>query len=967
MKNVLLKVILCFLIWINIQGYWQTSFAFIPPDKKVEALLHQGNTYFNNGFYYQAIQFYKEVLSLVPHHTQAHYQLAECYRNLFEYQKAKHHYEKVYVRSKQAYPLSGYYLALMYKLSGDYSKSVEYFDLFTAFAAKEEFQDKDYYLQQAALEKEGSVIALKNALKPKGEFHFVRLPTPVNTAYNDYAATIYETDSCIAFTSTRNDTKGSNLDDQYGDFFSDHFLFSKNEAGTWENISKQHNFTGINTNFSEGTGVFNHDQSVFYFTGCYQEGFCHIYKTILKNGKWQSPTPLNKPINLDGYDSKQPTLSSGEDTLFFVSNRPGGFGMQDIWMSVLSEDGKWQSPVNLGAGINTPQHELSPFYYPLENALFFSSNGHKGYGGFDVFVATAATKNPVVTNLGPPFNSSKDDLYLTLGQQKGYLSSNRDNVDGNFDIYTFHMTTHEAVLLSLQNDNSDIKLQDYFDVLQFFSKQDLQYYEQLPLEEKTRVKHFIQEQSFQKVLLEKATLSEHLAFFYEALPSEEKEVIERLAEARKNFFLNENQDVALAEDHYYYQSLPAAEKEKVRQIIEAKTFQKILDDGAMTNPQLMLFYESLPAEDKERIDKAIALRKNFIEKAYQENATSTLEDLFFYHSLPLAQKEKIDRVIAAKTFQKEKGAEHVEMRDDFMVMYEQLPLEEKESVDRLAQTQRFTAKMMEDRVLLKGNAGQDYFDIGAMAIGNPENITIEGKLTHKGKPASAVSVSLVSGSPQAEKTVITNQHGEFAFHNVDYHQHQKILFDQDKTGFMELTQFALEELKIIVLQDTIIEESFDNIYFETNQYIINDSSKVILDSLASFHFRYPDVKIEISAYADTTGNTKYNKALSFKRASEALNYLVNKGVDPAALHILPKGKEIPQKGKDLQYSRRIEFAIQGVSASYNPTRAVYVISPRPDLQEISHKYDLSLIKLKALNQHIKGDPAPFTPIRISVK
>lgn len=954
-------------MWINIQGYWQPTFAFTPPDKKVEILINQGNTYFNNGFYYQAIQFYQKALSLAPNHARAHYQLAECYRKLFEYQKAKYHYEKVYLRSKEAYLLSGYYLALMYKLSGDYAKSVEYFDLFIEFAEREKFQDKDHFLQQALLEKEGSVIALKNALKPKGEFNFIRLPTPVNTEYNDYAATVYQTDSCIALTSTRNDTKGSNLDDQYGDFFSDHFLFNKNEADAWENISKHHNFTSINTNFSEGTGVFNRDKSTFYFTGCYQEEYCHIYKTVLKNGKWQSPTPLNNQVNLAGYDSKQPSFSSGEDTLFFVSNRPGGFGMQDIWMSTLSKDGNWQSPINLGAGINTPQHELSPFYYPLENSLFFSSNGHKGYGGFDVFVAVSATNNPIITNLGHPFNSSKDDLYLTLGQQKGYLSSNRDNVDGNFDIYTFNITTDEAVLLSLQNDTTAVKLQDYFDVLQFFSKQDQEYYEQLPLEEKTKVKHFIQEQSFQKVLLEKATLSENLSFFYEALPSEEKEIIERLAAVRKSFFLNENQDVAQAEDYYYYQKLPTEEKEKIRQIIEARTFQKILEDGAITNPQLILFYESLPAEDKERIDRVIALRTSFIEKAYQENATSTLEDLFFYHSLPLAQKEKIDRVITAKAFQQEKGADRVEMRDDLMMAYEQLPIEEKEKIDRLAQTQKFSARMMEDKALLHGNVGKDYFDIGSLAIGNPENITIEGKLIHKDKPANAVSVSLVSGSNQAEKIVTTNQNGEFKFHNIDYHLNQKILFDQDKTGFMELTQFTLEELKVIVLQDTIIEETFDNIYFETNQYIINDSSKVILDSLASFHFRYPDVRIEISAYADTTGNSKYNRELSFKRASEAFNYLVNKGVDQAALHILAKGKEVPQQGKDLQYSRRIEFDIQGISASYNPTRAVYIISPKPDLQEIASKYNLSLIRLKELNQHIKGNPASFTPIRISIK
>lgn len=956
------------LLWINSSGYFMpASASFLPPDK-VEKLLKQGDKHFEDRFFYKATQFYEEALTLAPEHTYAHYQLAECYRNLFDYQQAKAHYEKVYQTDKEQYPLSCYYLALMFKFSGDYALSVEYFDLFISFAEKKKFQDKDIFLQHAGLEKEGSLYALSDAMKPKGEFGFTRLPAPVNTPYNDYAATVYHADSCIAFTSTRTDTKGSDLNEQYGEFFSDHYLFCRNGAGDWEDISKENNFSLLNTRFSEGTGAFNAEKNIFYFTGCYREGYCHIYQSALKNGKWQPPVPLNENVNIPEYSSKQPGISPGGDTLFFASNRPGGYGMQDIWMSIRSEDGIWQPAVNLGGGINTAQNELSPFYYASEKALFFSSNGRKGYGGYDIFMAAldADANTSVVINLNQPFNSPKDDLYLTLGTQKGFLSSNRGYADGNFDIYTFNITTSNVVLLALESGDTRPGFRTYFDMLRFFTKQDQRYYEQLPLEEKARVGHYIEVQAFREAIAEKAELEEDLLFFYEALSTEEKEIIDRFATAQKSFLRKENKDVLLAEDQQYYENLPTEKKEKIQKIIDARAFQKILQDETLSNQEYLLFYEALPVEDRERIDRAVAARKDFLEKSSQsqQNITLTPEDLFFYQALPAEEKEKIERMIAVKFFHKE-TAGNVEAKDSLVMVYEELPLEEKQRIDRFAQTRRFAGKRLEDDTKLPDEPRQNNLDIGSLTIGNPQNITIEGKITGNGTPAQSMKVSLTGGDKEQEKLVTTNQDGEFKFFNVNYHQNQQILFGRESLGFLQLAQYALEELKITVLQDTILERTFDNIYFETDKYTINNTGKIILDSLADFHFKYPDVQIEISAYADTVGSKAFNKQLSFKRASEAYDYLLNKGVDQTALHIYAKGKEALRAGKDLQYSRRVEFALQGIYTSYNPTKEVYVILPEPDLEKIAEKYSLSLTALMELNQNIKGKPKPFTPVRIT--
>jgi outer membrane protein OmpA-like peptidoglycan-associated protein len=632
-------------------------------------------------------------------------------------------------------------------------------------------------------------------------------------------------------------------------------------------------------------------------------------------------------------------------------------------MSSRAADGSWQTPQNLGAGINTSQNELSPFYYPEEKALLFSSNGHKGYGGFDVFFSPMlpGLLGSGAINLGLPFNSSKDDLYLSLSSQLGYLSSNRDNTDGNFDIYTFSTTASEAVLLLMQGGNALAGSEGTANFIQFFASADQFYFQELPLEEKTKVQQYIKQQSFKKALAEKATLSQDLQLFYNSLPEEEKSVIERLAAIKQQFILNKPQDNVLTEDQYYYENLPLEKKEKVRQIVEKRAFQKILQESSPTDAELALFYETLPLEDRERIDRAIERRENFIAKAYLNNDNPTLEDLLVYHTLPTEEKDKIDRMVQARFFQKEQASQS-ELNHHDLMAYEQLPLAEKQRVDRMVNARRFATKAIEDGNSAALSFEKDYLNLDILAASQPENITIEGKITANNQPVAGVNVKLTSGQ-KVEKTAGTNSRGEFSFVNVNYHQNQRILFDH-KAGFLQLTRYNLEELRVIVLQDTVIHETFDNIYFDTDKYAINDSSKIILDKLADFHFRYPDVRIEISGYADTTGGEPYNKQLSFKRASQARAYLTAKGVNAEVVQILPKGKELPQQGKDLQYSRRIEFALRAVSSAYNPTREIFVIAANPDLNQIARRYQLTLDELIEINPQLTGEPAPFTPVRV---
>src|SRR5690606_15083341 len=117
---------------------------------------------------------------------------------------------------------------------------------------------------------------------------------------------------------------------------------------------------------------------VYYYTQC--EAQCRIFETRFENGEWSKPVPLGELINTSTSDAKQPAISPGGDTLYFASNRSGGYGGFDIWMSTRQDQGQWSRPVNLGKSINTKADELAPTALPDPSMLFFSSTGHPGYG-----------------------------------------------------------------------------------------------------------------------------------------------------------------------------------------------------------------------------------------------------------------------------------------------------------------------------------------------------------------------------------------------------------------------------------------------------------------------------------------------------------------------------------------------------------------------------------------------------------
>lgn len=202
----------------------------------------------------------------------------------------------------------------------------------------------------------------------------------------------------------------------------------------------------------EASLSFNSTSEVIYFTrndekegtagsGEYRKKL-NIYSAQNTGEKWENITPMS--FNIEGYNTIHPSISTDQDELYFASDRPGGYGSYDLYV-VKKIGGEWSAPMNLGPQVNTPKDEVIPFIH-ADGTLYFTSNGHGGQGGTDIFYTQQSRevwKRP--TNLGEPFNSSANDLAFIIDRdnRNGYISSDRSGGKGALDIYSFSLKEPE--------------------------------------------------------------------------------------------------------------------------------------------------------------------------------------------------------------------------------------------------------------------------------------------------------------------------------------------------------------------------------------------------------------------------------------------------------------------------------------------------------------------------------------------
>ncbi|MEP0367435.1 MAG: OmpA family protein [Cyclobacteriaceae bacterium] len=429
------KLLLTYLVILGLSGFGQS----------IDQIHDLADKYYASGKYVEAVDFYARVHEVEPQNLNVHLKLALSLYHSLQYDASKRHFQAL-VHSGYWHEEVLYYYGWLLKTEGEYKRADSVFDLMLNWV--DVSMD---YKKLASFQQEGCKLGIR-MLKVKNPHHLEPFDE-VNSEAHDFGFVRFQ--NMAALSTTRNTKQKQFYDGQYGGLLPNILELEKGEEGAWELTET---FQQMNTKWGEGTGCFSHDGKSFYFSSCESEKGCKIYVSSQnEEGAWTAPIVLNENINKAGYDSKQPNVSQTGDTLFFASNRPGGIGGTDLWMSFKVKGNEWAPAVNLGETINTVADEMSPYYSSTFRALVFSSNGHAGYGGYDNYLAKGVSFfGPKIYNIGPPFNSSYDDNYFSLHNGEGYISTNRNHTD--FDIFKFDYDNEIELLKSFMNEESLIDL-----------------------------------------------------------------------------------------------------------------------------------------------------------------------------------------------------------------------------------------------------------------------------------------------------------------------------------------------------------------------------------------------------------------------------------------------------------------------------------------------------------------------------
>jgi outer membrane protein OmpA-like peptidoglycan-associated protein len=418
-----MKVVVLFVFALFLSTFAIAQNQYSTTDQ--DAIKHYAlaNESIDDNDYNAAIAQLKQALQDDPKFIEAHIMLADAYRALHQYKPSVAQY-------RYALDINPEFSRSVYYKLGDveirdaqYPEAQQHLEKYLTYPNLEAKN-----IQYAKLLIQDCIFSI-DALKHPVPFKPINVGPGVNTADDEYWPVATADENTLIFTRNINNNE---------DFYKSEKVDGKWQTATY--LSDQ-----INTpNYNEGSECISPDGRYLFFTGCNRPdglGRCDIYIAEKKGDDWGKPYDLNPPVNTPGWES-QPSISADGRTLYFVSNRKGGYGGYDIWRSTVTDKG-WSEPENLGPNINTGYDEQSPFIADDDSTLYFSSNGWPGMGGIDLFVSHLGKDGqwgkPI--NLGYPINTSGDENGLTVTAEGNYafFSSNNLNGYGGYDIYTFEM------------------------------------------------------------------------------------------------------------------------------------------------------------------------------------------------------------------------------------------------------------------------------------------------------------------------------------------------------------------------------------------------------------------------------------------------------------------------------------------------------------------------------------------------
>ncbi len=405
--------------------------------RKAKKLFEEANSHITYGQYWEATEKLQKAIKEDPKFIEAYLLLGDAARDQLEVEAAIHHYQKALEIDPDLYPRTFYFTAKLLLKLGKYEKAETYFTEFIAYPDLDAYSVSDS--KRNILNCQFAQEALLNPI----DFEPLNLGKNINSIYSEYFPSITVDGRTIIYTRLLGDEGRHQQEDFY--------ISIKGSNDKW--VPSQNLGRPINTQMNEGAATISADGKTIIFTACEQygnygpnrEGYgsCDLFFTKRMGNRWSQPINLGPPINTSKWES-QPSLSSDGETLYFVRGKTTNNRREsDIMVSSLDKEGYWSTPVALPKTINTEEAEGSVFIHPDNRTLYFSSNGHVGMGGSDLFMSQRDETGEwgAAKNLGYPINTFNDENSLLVGPdgEMGYFASDREGGFGGLDIYGFQM------------------------------------------------------------------------------------------------------------------------------------------------------------------------------------------------------------------------------------------------------------------------------------------------------------------------------------------------------------------------------------------------------------------------------------------------------------------------------------------------------------------------------------------------
>lgn len=425
-----MKKIVLLLLLIPIATFAQNPKLSIK-NKKAIALYQQALDQYDKYNYTQAEKYLIECTQREEKFVEAHLVLSQIYDETERPQKAIEHAQKAISINAELYPQVYFSLGQLYYRNGKYNEALQCFEHYVDKYANN--APRITKLARKGIVNCGYAIELMENPVP---FNPKNLGEGINTQYDEYWPSLSADEQTLVYTSRCPKEFGVGVKQSR---WQEDFFISQKIDSIWQKgiqLSEP-----INTDYNEGAQTLTSDGKKMYFTVCRRQ--CNIYVSQMNDaGNWTNPIKLSDAVNSVGFSEKQPSISPDGRTLYFVSNRPEGKGGYDIWYSTRSDEGVWTPAQNIGDSINTQNDEQSPFIHFDNQTLYFSSEGHLGMGGQDIFISQRNSLGQwsKPKNLGFPINTHKNEegLIVNAKGSTAYYSSDINPQNGR-DIFAFDL------------------------------------------------------------------------------------------------------------------------------------------------------------------------------------------------------------------------------------------------------------------------------------------------------------------------------------------------------------------------------------------------------------------------------------------------------------------------------------------------------------------------------------------------